>query len=135
MPPLITDTPTGFQLANPVETLTKSIVLDLKCSVASARMLRNLLATRVGLRSPSNTYVNTSFTLTSATPYTHTLPASATGLVLVSNRKVQLTVTNANGTLNLGEGTMFVFTSNLTLVSVANLQFADGAAEVNLISI
>lgn len=137
--PIITDTPTGFQSVNALQTIDSAMVLDLKCSMANDRMLRNVLSTRVGVKSDTQVHHEVSFTLAAVTTppnnfYTHTLPTNAKALVVVSNRGVQVSVTNGNGTLNLGVGTMFVFTSNLTSVTVTNTENA-GTAEVSLVSI
>lgn len=137
--PTIIDTPTGFQVVNPLQTIDSAMVIDLKCSMANDRMLRNILNTRVGVRSSTQVHHEISFTLTAVTSgpnktFTHTLPAEAKALVLISNREVQISVTNANGTLNMGVGTMFVLTSNLISVTVTNTLNA-GTAEVSLVSI
>jgi len=137
--PIITDTPTGFQQVNALQTIDSAMILDLKCSMANDRMLRNVLSTRVGVKSDTQTHHEISFILAAVTSgpnnfLTHALPASAKALVIVSNRDVQVSITNGNGTLNLGVGTLFVFTSNLTSVTVTNTENA-GTAEVSLVSI
>ncbi len=137
--PIITDTPTGFQQTSPLQTIDSAMVLDLKCSMANDRMVRNVLSTRVGVRSATQVHHEISFTLAKVSSgpnsaYTHALPAQAKSLVLVSNTEVQLSITNGNGTLILGTGTMFVFTSNLTSVTATNTLNTE-TAEVSLVSI
>ena len=118
----------------------RSLVVDLSVNMASARQLRNLLKIRNVVNSSLSSMRNESVTLPQvasgqAPSQLEITPSTQTSaLVLSSDSPVRLILVTSNGSLNLGEQTLFVFTSgivSLTLINDQNLN----ACNVNLILI
>lgn len=134
------DTLTGVQVATPWTTVDSTLVVDLKCSLASVRYTRNVLSARSAIRSQNNIKQELTFVLDKTeqgkppTEYEHVCPPSNVGVVLVSNRPVRLRVTNESGSLDVGLTKMFVLMAPTQKVFVSNDE-QEGPAEIILIVI
>lgn len=137
----VTDTPTGFVINCPWKTIDKAIMVDLKATLASDRLARNVLSSRVAARSQSNLVAEQTFRL--AKVGTGQLPLSYTFMgvpgniftIFASNYPVQLELTNEQGTLLLGNSMlMFVISAPLVSLKITNQQNL-GDAECNIVHV
>ncbi len=125
--------------ASPAGQTSQSLILDLACTLASARRMRNVLKTRNVATSAVPVLQDQVFVLpqtTGGAPSSQTVKAAAGGtcVVVSADTPVHLVLTNSNGTLDLGQNTMFVLTSGFVSLSVTNDQNT-GDATVNCISL
>jgi hypothetical protein len=133
-----TDIPNGFKVVSPLATTDKTLVLDIKCFLASKRLTRNVLSTRNAVKGVANIYEEAGFVLPvvkangapSEYEYVHKPGNLAT--ILVSNRLVGLKIKTVNGVLDLGLTTSFILTSSLVSMTITNTM-NEGDAELNLI--
>ncbi len=118
---------------------SKTLVVDLSCFIASAMKTRNVLRVRATAQNDGQ-LSQISYTLKQtnapAAPTQATIPAPAGNVatVLSSNTPVHLIVTTPNGTLDMGQNTLFVITSPIVSIKAINDQnIAD--ADLNCIII
>jgi hypothetical protein len=133
------DTPNAFVVASPWATASKVLYVDLKCFLASVRSNRNVLSARNSARSINNVVLDQTFKLpatgTSVADATYTYTAAGGNVMTVinANRPVRAVITTANGTLDLGQITMFVLSSPIISVVFTN-DLNEGDVEINLIA-
>lgn len=133
-----TDTPSGFVCAAPWATVDKTLFVDVKASLASVRVNRNVLTTRVAARSKNNVVLDQTFLLPKTlvgqalSEYEYKAVADNQMMIISANRPVSIILTTANGVLNLGLNTIFIISSPVVSIKFANAENI-GNAEINLI--
>ncbi len=133
-----TDTPQGFVCAAPWATVDRTLYVDLRCYLASVRYNRNVLSTRIAVKSKTNVALDQTFVLPKAAPgaansgYEYVAVPNSQTVIISSNRPVHLILVRESGRLDLGMQTLFVTSSPIVKVIFANTENA-GDAEINLI--
>ena len=124
----------------PWTTVDRTLYVDLKAFLASVRYNRNVLSTRVAVKSKTNVALDECFILPKSGT---TRPATGRRIDLVpgnamtivsANRPVGLKVSRESGELDLGTQTLFIITS-----SIASLEFTnvvnEADVEINVITV
>ena len=126
--------------ASPTGQISQSLILDLACTIASSRRMRSVLKTRNVATSAVPMLQDQVFVLPQAqasqanSTQKLVAPAGNVCVVVSSDTPVHLVLTNSNGTLDLGQNTMFVLTGGFVSLEVTNDQnVAD--ATVNCVSL
>jgi hypothetical protein len=133
-----TDTPNGFVCSAPWATVDRTLYVDLKAFLASVRTNRNVLSTRIAVKSKTNVAVDQTFLLPQVASgqlpaeYKYEAIPDNQMTIVSANRPVHLMLTTPNGILDLGQQTLFVITSTIISLTFKNVENA-GNAEVNLI--
>lgn len=128
--------PSGFVINQPWKTQDSTLVLDLKAYIANIRTSNNVLSTRTAIRSTGNLIRRESFILkvNTAAPesYLFTAPTQNRATILVSNYPVEVVLTNAAGTLNMGNQLALTVTSPVVSLQIRNVT-NEGDAEVLIV--
>lgn len=133
-----TDTTSGFVCAAPWVTIDKTLFVDVKASLASVRLNRNVLTTRVAAKSKNNVVLDQTFLLPktnagqAVTEHEYKAVADNQMIIVSANRPVHIVLTTANGVLDLGLNTIFILSSPIVSIKFANAENI-GNAEINLI--
>lgn len=135
-----TDTPSGFVCSAPWTTVDRALYVDLKANLASVKYNRNVLSTRVGVRSKTNVALDQTFILPRASnheannSYEYRAVANNLMTIISANRPVRVVLVRESGELDLGLQSLFVITSPIISVRFTNTENL-GDAEINLISV
>lgn len=125
---------------SPWTTVDRVLYVDLKAFLASVRYNRNVLSTRIAVKSQTNVAIDETFVLP-AMPKDK--PSAKRKLDFVSgnqativstNRPVHLVVTRESGTMDMGLQTLFVITNSIIALEFENSQnLAD--VEINVVTV
>jgi hypothetical protein len=133
-----TDTPSGFVCAAPWATVDRTLYVDVKAYLASVKYNRNVLSTRVGVKSKNNVALDQTFLLPKAgrqqanTAYEYRAVPNNQMVIVSSNRPVRIILTRESGVLDLGLQTILILSSPIISLNIMNTENI-GDAEVNLI--
>jgi hypothetical protein len=133
-----TDTPSGFVCAAPWATVDRTLYVDVKAYLASVRYNRNVLSTRVGVKSKNNVALDQTFLLPKAgrqqanNAYEYRAVPNNQMVIVSSNRPVRIILTRESGVLDLGLQTILILSSPIISLNITNTENI-GDAEVNLI--
>jgi hypothetical protein len=115
--------PIPVNLANQV---SKTLLVDLSCNIASANRVRNVLKVRAESSNYTGTVSDQQFVLlqtaAGTTPSSNTIvaPTGNSSVIVSSDSPVHLLVTTSVGTYDFGQNTLFVLTSPIVSVQVIN---------------
>lgn len=134
-----TETPGGFVVNCPWKTLDKAVYVDLKATLASERLARNVLSVRNAAKSRNNLLLEQTVKLgkpTNGIPQSYELQGVAGNVmtILASNYPVLLELVTETGSLLLGQNTLFVITASIVKIKVTN-SLGLGDAECNIIHV
>jgi hypothetical protein len=135
-----TDTPGGFVCAAPWTTVDRGLYVDIKAYLASVKYNRNVLSTRLAVKSKTNVAKDESFVLPRAaknqanTSYEFRATPLTQMCIISSNRAVNIVLVRETGELDLGQQTLFIISSPIISVRFTNTENL-GDAEINLISV
>jgi hypothetical protein len=133
-----TDTPSGFVCAAPWATVDRTLYVDVKAYLASVKYNRNVLSTRVGVKSKNNVALDQTFLLPKAghqqanNAYEYRAVPNNQMVIVSSNRPVHIILTRESGVLDLGLQTILILSSPIISLNITNTENI-GDAEVNLI--
>jgi hypothetical protein len=133
-----TDTPSGFVCAAPWATVDRTLYVDVKAYLASVKYNRNVLSTRVGVKSKNNVALDQTFLLPKAgrqqanNAYEYRAVPNNQMVIVSSNRPVRIILTRESGVLDLGLQTILILSSPIISLNIMNTENI-GDAEVNLI--
>lgn len=133
-----TDTPSGFVCAAPWATVDRTLYVDVKAYLASVRYNRNVLSTRVGVKSKNNVALDQTFLLPKAgrqqanNAYEYRAVPNNQMVIVSSNRPVRIILTRESGVLDLGLQTILILSSPIISLNITNTENI-GDAEINLI--
>jgi hypothetical protein len=133
------ETPGGFVVNCPWKTLDKAVYVDLKATLASERVARNVLSVRNAAKSRNNLLLEQTVKLgvpINGIPQSYELKGVAGNVMTIfaSNYPVSLELTTETGTLLLGQNTLFVITASIVGLKITNDQGL-GDAECNIIHV
>lgn len=133
-----TDTPSGFVCAAPWATVDRTLYVDVKAYLASVKYNRNVLSTRVGVKSKNNVALDQTFLLPKTghqqanNAYEYRAVPNNQMVIVSSNRPVHIILTRESGVLDLGLQTILILSSPIISLNITNTENI-GDAEVNLI--
>lgn len=133
-----TDTPSGFVCAAPWATVDRTLYVDVKAYLASVKYNRNVLSTRVGVKSKNNVALDQTFLLPKAgyqqanNAYEYRAVPNNQMVIVSSNRPVRVILTRESGELDLGLQTILILSSPMISLRITNTENI-GDAEINLI--
>lgn len=116
----------GVYNVGPTNSQGKTLVVDLSCFIAGARTTRNVLKTRNTAQNQNGSFMQQSFELLQAgtgqapTQMVVTAPANNVATIVSSDMPVHIIVTTNNGTLDLGQNTLFILTNPIVSLKFIN---------------
>lgn len=125
---------------SPWTTVDRTLYVDLKAFLASVRYNRNVLSTRIAVKSKTNVARDETFVLPvmpqgkAATKRRIELESGNQATIVSTNRPIHLIVSRETGVMDMGMQTLFVATDSLVALEFENsLNQAD--VEINVITV